>query len=263
MLLGILSAVLVLGVMGLIFGAALSIASGIFAVKEDERKPRILEALPGANCGGCGYAGCSAYADAIIENNAPVNLCPVGKQQCADQIDSIMGVESAKVKKMIANVRCRGNNEYANSKFNYYGINDCAAAARLLDGYMSCKYGCLGFGNCMRACPNNAISIGNGVAEINRDLCVGCGACADACPKHVIDILPADTAFLIKCSNHDKGALTRKECTAGCVGCRICEKNCPSGAITVIDNLAVVDYQKCINCGVCIKKCPSHIIRPA
>ena len=261
MLINVLLAALILGVVGLILGAALSYASKVFYVKEDERIAQITELLPGANCGGCGFAGCSNYADAIVMDGEPINRCPSCKQDSLDKISEILGVDSAKAVPLVAYARCNGGNKYANKKYEYYGMNDCAAAARLLDGFMECKYGCLGFGNCAAVCPNNSISIIDGVAVIDEETCMGCGVCVKACPKHVISLIDKDSKVRVRCSNKDKGALTRKECSSGCIGCKICEKNCEFGAIKVTDNVASIDFSLCTACGVCVEKCPSKIIK--
>ena len=260
MLIQILTAVAVLGLMGLIFGALLSVASRFFFVKEDERKEQIIEALPGANCGGCGYSGCAAYADAVLAGKAGPNVCPVGGQTSADAICKIMGLESAPAVRKYARVRCSGNNEVAVHKYQYEGLDDCVAATRLLDGYMQCRFGCLGFGNCVRHCPVGAIEIKNGVAVIDKETCVGCSVCVATCPKQVIEIVPYETKYAVGCSSHDKGAATRKNCRTGCIGCKLCEKACEFDAIHVTDSLAVIDYDKCTGCGACAEKCPSHII---
>lgn len=260
MLIDILKALLALGIMGLILGAALSIASKFFFVKEDERKAKIMDILPGANCGGCGFAGCGNYADAIIAGDAPCNKCPVAKNEGATAISAIMGTEASDVVEMVAHIRCHGSDAFANKKYIYYGMDDCAAANRLLGGYMTCQYGCLGFGNCVEACPEGAIRIENGVAVVDRDQCIGCGVCLKICPKSVIELVPKNSKILVSCSNKDKGARTREACNIGCIGCKICEKNCPEGAIRVEGNVSIVDYEKCVGCGICAQKCPRKII---
>lgn len=261
MIINVVIAALILGASGLVLGAALSFASKVFFVEEDERIAKITELLPGANCGGCGYAGCSNYADAIVNNGQPINSCPSCKQEAIDAISEIVGVASASAEKKVAYVRCNGGNNFANKKYEYYGMNDCAAASRLLDGFMECKYGCLGFGNCASVCPNSAISIIDGVAVVDEKLCNGCGACAKICPKHVIDIIPADAKVRVRCSSHDKGATTKKNCNSGCLGCKICEKSCEHGAIKVVDNVATIDFTLCVQCNVCAEKCPKKIIK--
>lgn len=260
MLMDLLKAFLALGIMGLILGAALALAGKFFFVKEDEKKKKILEILPGANCGGCGYTGCSNYADAILSGEASCNQCPGAKAEGASAIAEIMGVNDAERISMVAHIRCHGSHDIANKKYIYYGMNDCLAASKLLDGYMTCQYGCLGFGNCVKKCPYEAISVDNGVAVIDRDKCVGCGLCLDICPKKVIELVPREAAVLVDCSNRDKGSRTREACNIGCIGCKICQKNCPENAIHVEGNVSVIDYEKCIGCGICVEKCPRHIL---
>ena len=256
----ILKAVCALGIMGLVFGLILAAASKIFFVKEDDRKEKIIALLPGANCGGCGFAGCANYADAIINNGEKCNLCPGCSQESLNGICEIMGISASSVNKKVAVVKCRGNNEYATNKYIYYGINDCDAVERLLDGSLSCKYGCLGFGNCARECPTNAIKIENGVAVITKELCIGCGICQRACPKRIIKLVPETYHNYIACSNFDKGVIVKNSCSVGCIGCKICEKNCEIGAIKVIGNLAKVDHSICNGCGICADKCPKGVI---
>ena len=260
MLIDLLKAVLALGIMGLILGGALSIAGKFFFVEEDSRKEKILEVLPGANCGGCGYAGCSNYANAVLSGEAAPNLCSAAGQEGTAAIAEIIGAEVSELTQMVAHIRCHGSHDFANKKYIYYGMNDCIAAGRLLDGYMTCQYGCLGFGNCVKRCPQNAITVENGVAVVSRERCIGCGACLDACPKHVIEMVPKDAVVLVDCSNHDKGKRTREACNIGCIGCKICENSCPNGAITVDGNVSVIDYDKCVGCGICAEKCPRNII---
>ena len=261
MVVEIIIAAACLAVMGLILGAALGFASKVFYVKEDERKAQIIELLPGANCGGCGFAGCANYADAIVNGGEPINRCPGCKPENLQTISELVGGELADVERRVAHIRCSGGNSIANKKYEYYGMSDCAAAARLLDGFMECKYGCLGFGTCASVCPHGAISISDGVAVVDKSTCVGCGVCVDACPKHVIEIIPESAKVIVQCSSHDKGAVTKKNCSSGCLGCKICEKTCEAGAIKVIDNVASIDFSLCTGCSKCEEKCPKKIIR--
>ncbi len=257
----VLSAAGVLGIMGLIFGILLAFASKFFYVHEDERKEKILECLPGANCGGCGFAGCAAFTDALLLGDAAINMCNVVGQQTADAIAQILGVETAAVEKKYARICCAGSSELAHTKYQYQGIADCVAAARLLEGHMQCRFGCLGFGSCAAVCKNGAIKIFDGVASVDVTLCGGCGECIDACPKHIIELVPEKAKFFVACSSQEKGIKTKKACLTGCIGCKLCEKNCPVGAITVTNNLAHIDYNKCTSCGICVEKCPVGIVR--
>jgi len=252
--------VLAIGGMGVIFGALLAIASKIFEVKKDERIPQITDCLPGANCGGCGFAGCSSYAEAIVLEGAPMNCCPVCSQEVIDKISEILGVESVVAEKRRAFIMCSGQSGIASEKYIYDGADDCHAAMRLSGGHKACTYACLGLGSCVKKCTFNAISINNGIAQVDESLCGGCGACAEECPKDVIKILPVSTKVQVMCSSKDKGKVTRQVCSVGCIGCGICAKNCPEQAIEMSDNKAFIDVAKCTNCGTCIEKCPQKII---
>ena len=256
---GILIAVLTLGVLGLFFGIILAIGSKVFAVEQDERIPQVTECLPGANCGACGYAGCSNLAQAIVEGKAPINACVVGGNPVMEQIAEIMGAEKAEAVKMVAYIKCRGGNN-ASKKFNYEGLKDCTAALRVANGPLDCTFGCIGLGTCAATCPYGAITVENGVAVVNDDICVGCGKCASKCPRNLIEIISADQKYYVGCNSKAKGAEVRKICNAGCIGCMLCVKNCPHEAIAVVDNLAKIDYSKCQNCGKCAEVCPRKII---
>lgn len=257
----ILLPVLAIGGMGLIFGALLAIAAKIFAVEKDERLPQIEECLPGANCGGCGFAGCMAAAEAIVKGEAPVNCCPVGGDVAAKNIAKIMGVTAEKSEKMTAFVMCLGNSEVAKNKYKNNENIDCHTANRLGGGMKECSFGCLGFGSCVAKCKFGALSLKNGVAVVDREKCTNCGACMAECPRHIIKRVPYSVKAVVACGSKDKGKETRNACGVGCIGCGICAKNCESGAITVTDNCAVIDYAKCVGCGVCQEKCPRDIIR--
>lgn len=246
--------------LGAAMGAALAFASGIFAVRSDEKTERLRECLPGANCGGCGYTGCDAYAEAVSNGEAPVNGCTVGGAETTRKIAAIMGVEAVETVKMRAQVMCSGTNDYAKKKYLYRGVSDCVAAARLGGGDRVCPNGCVGLGTCAAACPFSAISVVNGVAAVDYRKCQGCGVCVKACPKGIIKLIPFDSRHWVGCMSSDDGKTTRKYCDVGCVSCKLCEKNCPEGAITVDGGVARMDYFKCSGCDHCVDKCPRHII---
>lgn len=208
----ILIAVGIVAGIGLIIGLILAIASCVMAVPKDERVEALTEALPGANCGACGYSGCEGYAKALAEGTAPVGKCPVGGSEVAKALSSILGVESSEVEEVVAVVRCKGTGDNTESRYSYQGVSTCAAAAMLHGGMGSCKYGCIGLGDCVAVCSYNAVSICNGVAHVDKSLCKGCGLCASTCPKAVISIVPKRAQALVLCSNSQKGAQAKDVC---------------------------------------------------
>ena len=257
----ILSAVIPVVIIGIICAAVLVIASKLMTVKEDERFPAVRECLPGANCGACGFAGCDGYAKALCENpETPANLCIPGADSVAKQLSEVLGVEYEDVVEQVAVVHCAGNCRNTQDKVVYSGIESCAAAKLLYGGKGSCTYGCLGLGDCAKACPHNAIFIEDGVAQVRTCDCIGCGICAKTCPNKLISLVPDVKNVIVTCSSRDKGAVTRKVCRNGCIGCKKCEKVCPSGAVKVTDNVAVIDYEKCTGCGACAENCTTHCI---
>ncbi len=262
MVMNIVLAVAVLGIMGLLFGLLLAYASKIFHVEVDERITKISDVLPGANCGGCGFPGCGGLANAIVAGTAPVNGCPVGGADCTSAIAEIMGVNAGGAMKYVATVNCRGG-ENAVKKFKYVGLEDCAAAMRVAGGPLACTYGCIGLGSCKKVCPFDAIEMKNGIAYILADKCTSCTKCVAECPKNIISIRPYNQDVCVSCASKARGPALTKSCTIGCIGCKLCVKACPDGAIEVVDNLAVIDYDKCSNCGACAEKCPRKLITNA
>ena len=256
----ILIPVAIVGGTGLLFGCLLAFAAIIFKVDKDSRIEMIEDTLPGANCGACGFAGCSAYAAAIVENGASVSSCSVGKDAVANRIAEIMGVKAEKVEPKVARVMCVGKCSVADNKYEYYGIEDCVAAAKLAGGAKTCPNGCLGLGSCVKVCKFDAISVEENIAVIDENKCTACGQCLKACPKSVIEFVPLSNKVWVPCNNTEKGADTNKYCRVGCVACRLCEKNCPGEAVTIVNNHAVIDYSKCISCGLCADKCPKKLI---
>ncbi|MCR5388486.1 MAG: RnfABCDGE type electron transport complex subunit B [Lachnospiraceae bacterium] len=257
----ILVAAVVVGVVGVFIGFFLGFAGKKFAVEVDEREEAILGVLPGNNCGGCGYAGCSGLAAAIVKGEAEVNQCPVGGSTVANQIGAIMGIEASEGKRMTAFVRCSGTTDKTKSDYSYSGLVDCRAMSYVPNGGPKhCDYGCLGYGSCVKACPFDAIHIVNGIAKVDREACKACGKCVAVCPKSLIEIIPYDSVYVVRCGSKGKGKVVIDACSTGCIGCGLCQKNCEAGAITVIDNIARIDYDKCTHCGVCVEKCPKKII---
>ncbi len=261
MIQGVLTATILVGLVGLIVGVFLGIAGIKFAVETDPREEEVLNALPGNNCGGCGYAGCSGLAAAIAKGEAPVNACPVGGEPVGKTIAGIMGVEAGESVRMTAFVKCKGDCDKAKYDYSYTGVKDCNVMAFVPGGGpKSCNYGCTGFGNCVKACPFDAIHVVNGIAEVDKEKCKACGKCVAACPKNLIELIPYSATVKVACGSKDKGPVAMKACDAACIGCGMCVRNCPAGAIEVTDNLAHIDQEKCTGCGTCVEKCPKKAI---
>lgn len=257
----ILLSSLSLGGMGLLFGAGLAYASKKFAVEIDPKAIAIREVLPGANCGGCGFPGCDGFANAVAEGRAPVNGCPVGGSELAQKIGEIMGVEVEEGVRKVARVICNGDSTKCKENFEYFGIQDCKAAAMISGGSKSCSYGCLGLGTCVKACQFDAIEIVDGkIARINPEKCTACGKCIEVCPKQVIQLVPYEQNVIVDCNNKEFGKTVKEKCNVGCIGCQICVKVCPFDAIEFSNNLAKINYDKCTNCMLCAEKCPTKAI---
>ena len=257
----IIYSVVLLAIISLIIGIFLGISSEIFNVKVDEKIIKIRECLPGNNCGGCGYAGCDALAEAIANGKAAVNACPVGGNNVATLISKVMGTEAIESVKMVAFVHCDGTCVNANKSYIYNGVKDCRIVATLPNsGEKKCNNACLGYGSCVNACKFGALSIIDNVAKVDKEKCVACKACIDVCPMKLIELVPYDKKHLVKCSNRDKGKKAMDACKVSCIACGMCEKNCPKSAIKVINNVAVIDYEKCDDCGICVDKCKRECI---
>ncbi|MFH0790264.1 MAG: RnfABCDGE type electron transport complex subunit B [Candidatus Omnitrophota bacterium] len=256
----ILIPIITLGVLGLLFGVGLAIASKQLAVEVDPRLDKIRNILPGSNCGACGKAGCSGFAESLMEGQADINACRVSTDTIKEGIAQILGKKLEKKVKNIAVLHCNGGRK-VKDKFLYHGLTDCVSANLVLCGQKECVYGCLGFGTCVEICPFGAIKMGNaGLPVIDEKKCRACNKCIEVCPKKLFSLIPVTAKVDIACISHDSGKNTKTVCPVGCIACKLCEKTCKFNAIHIIDNLAVIDYQKCTSCGECAKVCPAKTI---
>lgn len=252
--------ILIFAVIGAAAGAILVFCSKVFFVETDETAAKLAEALPGANCGACGFSGCEGYANAVAQGKAAANLCRPGGKQTAEKLAAIMGTDAQEVEEMKAFVRCNGCVGATEDRFIFTGTESCAAAERFYNGKGTCRSACDGFGDCVKVCDYGAISIVNGIAAVDRAKCVGCGKCAEVCPNGLIAIIPAKQKYSVRCYNTDSAKTVKAVCKNGCIGCKICEKKCAAGAIKVENNRAAIDAAKCTGCGDCAVACPQKCI---
>ncbi len=254
---GIIYPAIVMGGLGIIFGALLAYASKKFFVEVDPRQSQIREILPGANCGGCGFPGCDGFAEAVASGNAKVTGCAAGGASLAEKIADILGVEASAEEPKVALLKCKGSPDKTVKNCVYDGVFDCREAVVVPGkGPTSCAFGCMGFGTCVTVCAFGAMSVKDGLAVVDEDKCVGCGACVEQCPRGVLTLVPKSSHVHVLCNSPLKGADVKKSCSAGCIGCTLCVKACPSEAISMNGALAAIDPSKCVNCGLCVGKCP-------
>ncbi len=227
----------------------------------DERVSAIRDALPGANCGGCGFPGCDGFASAVVDGSAEATACAVCSKEGLAEIGKIMGIEIDTSVRRVARVLCQGDHGACADKAAYEGMQDCKAAALVSGGFKMCEVGCFGLGTCAKVCTFGAIIIGDdGIAVIDEEKCTACGMCTKACPQHGIVIMPENAKSYVACRNPKFGKAVTSVCTKGCMGCSLCAKVCPENAITMNGKLAVVDYDKCTGCGICAEKCKPNAI---
>ncbi len=256
----ILPPALIIGLVGLIAAALLYIASKVFYTRENPLIKEVESILPGANCGACGFPGCSGLAEAIVERKDPELICPVAPKETMTEIGKILGIEMEAGVARKAVLLCNGNRENASIRSRYQGIMECEAVHNLYTGEKTCQYSCIGLGDCIRACPFGAISLYNGIIKIDEEKCTGCGKCIKACPRKVLVLWKAGPKVLVQCSSKDKGPATKKNCSVGCIGCTRCVKACKYDAIVMDGPLARIIDEKCTRCGECIKVCPTSAI---
>ena len=251
---------IILGSMGVVFGAFLTFFSIKFKAEENPLLTQLYEFMPNANCGACGLLGCSAFADMLAEGKVSPEKCLMLSDENIQKICSLLGIKKSERDKYVARVMCFGGKN-AKKKFDYTSVRSCNALNSLFNTNMECDYGCLGMGDCVKVCPVGAISMNeNNLPVIDSEKCIGCGKCVKECPKQIIKLTPYDKTVYIACSSHNRGPVVIRACKTGCIGCGKCAKVCPQQAITMEDNLAIIDYTKCNNCGKCIEECPKKII---
>ncbi len=257
----LITPVVTMAALGLFFGVGLAYVLKIFGVKVDPEVALIITKLPGTNCGACGKAGCTAFAEALKKGEAVPSDCVVSGDESRKLVAQILGIDYNSKVKTIATLLCNGGRR-AKDKYFYNGIRSCKAASLVFNGQKACAFGCLGFGDCVDDCPFGAIIMGeDGLPAVDAAKCTSCGKCVKACPKRLFEITPAEKHYYVKCSSREPGAVVMKVCSAGCIGCRKCEKACPSAAVKIEDNLAKIDYGKCQNMGKCFEVCPTKVVR--
>lgn len=256
----ILAALGIMGTLGLVFGGMLTFAAKKFTVETDERVDNVREALPGANCGACGFVGCDAFAQAVVNGEAPPNGCSAGGASTAAAIGEIMGVDVVAAERVVARVLCQGTQSVAKDRYEYDGLRSCRVAASLSGGPKQCRFACIGLGDCAFSCKFDAITMKDGIAHIDENKCVGCGRCVDVCPHAVIALKPQKAKVLVRCRNSDVAREARDVCQRACIACGRCAKECKYDAIVVENGFAKIDVEKCTKCGDCAKVCPCKCI---
>jgi H+/Na+-translocating ferredoxin:NAD+ oxidoreductase subunit B len=249
-----------MGAIAFIAGIVLFIASKKFAVVENPLIDDVEEILPGANCGGCGFAGCRAFAEAAVSNWTDDLNCPVAGSETMAAIAKLLGLEVSETVRKTARVMCQGGGGNSVRSGEYFGIQTCFAAVVSNSVDLVCPYGCLGYGDCVRVCPFNCIHIVDGVAVVNEELCTGCGLCIKACPRNIIELTLYDKSVFVACMSPDKGAQVKPYCSVGCIGCKLCVKACEYDAFDYKPFLSHVNPEKCTECMACIEKCPTNSI---
>ncbi len=256
-----LAEILSLAGIGFLAALGLGVAAKKFAVQEDPRLEKILDILPGANCGACGYAGCSAFARSVLDGEAQVNGCVAGGETTTLKVAEVLGKKVEKTERYVAVVACHGSGAYTRQRFIYQGIDNCRAAVNVGGGSKACEFGCLGLGSCQKVCPFGAITIEDALAKVDPDLCTGCGLCVEECPRNIIHLVPIRATVQVVCSSRNVGRTVKEFCDVGCIGCQRCKRACPFDAIDIVQNLAVINPDKCHTCGICVEICPQKTIQ--
>lgn len=256
----LVTVLLLVAVITVVFAVLIIVVSKVCAVKTDEKAEAIKNHLAGANCGGCGFAGCADFAKALSEGKADITMCGPTSNDGKQKIAEILGVPFTATEQTYAVVACAGG-KLSKDKYVYTGNEGCVAQSQYIGGRKLCEFGCLGGGTCESVCPYHAVKVTDGVAYADKALCEACGLCVKNCPKHIISLIPKSSRVYVACSTKCKGKQVMDMCKVGCIGCGLCAKNCPENAITMVDNLPVIDYTKCSGCKTCVAKCPRKCIK--
>ena len=259
----ILLAILSMGVLCFLFAFLLAVADKNLRVEEDPRVEKVFKALPGINCGGCGYPGCAAFAEHVVGGDAPITGCAPGGAETTGKIAEIMGVEAGDVEKQVAVVLCHGGTKEAARSAVYDGVKDCRSAVLIGGGGKLCQYGCLGYSDCVAACPFDAIAMNDDLLPVvDPEKCTACGNCVAACPRNLIELHAVKHRMFVFCKSQDKGPIVKKACSVGCIACRICTKKCPvEQGIVMNGNLAVINHDICPAAEIVVEKCPMNTIQ--
>lgn len=262
------TSIIVLFGLGLLASVVLAVASRVFYIKEDPRVEAVLEVLPGANCGGCGFAGCEGYAAAVVNDpKIPANSCCAGGAQTSIAVGELTGKTVAEAEPLMSLRRCDKVAGNVSLRYQYQGMPSCAAAAMLRGGVDNCQYSCLGFGDCVMVCSFDAMQIVNGLVQVNARKCTGCGRCTQACPRGVLELVPKRARVAVYCNTHDKLRAVTDICDSGCIKCGRCIKVCPAKAVRLENSRIVIDQLQCLSYGpecneACVSACARHILRP-
>lgn len=258
----IITPVIIMAILGGLFAFLLGVVSKLTYIPVDPKVKAIRDALPGANCGACGYPGCDGCAQAMANGEAPVTACVVGGEKCAEEVAEIVGGSAEGMQKMVASVQCQGDRDNTEEIFNYDGVNDCRIMMYSFGGCKSCSYGCLGCGSCKNVCDFGAIKMVNGLAVIDQEKCTSCMACINTCPKHIIKLVPYHAPAQVKCSNPEFGKDVKTACKVGCIGCSMCTRQAPE-EFYMDGKLARVKYHEGFDmekAKLAAEKCPAKCI---
>ncbi len=254
----IIRAISILGGLGFLMAIILVLAHSKLRVETDERLVQVINALPGANCGACGFPGCGAFAEKVVKGEVSPFGCPVANDEMREKIAEILGVESEGKEREIAVLICQGGKENCPRKFKFVGRKDCHTVSRFFSGDKECVYACVGYGSCVAVCPFGAIRMGEDeLPIIDEEKCTGCGICVKECPQKVLKLIPKTKLVYLACVSQDKGREVREVCKVGCFACGICIKVCPTNALKMVGNLPEMDFNLCTDCGICVHKCPT------